>query len=193
MVRVFWVWRVILILFFVFSSSLEAEVFKWVDDSGKTHYTDEPLKGKDYEWVDDDEGSYIAYQPSNKLQNKNSPISTSRTVSPKTSPQQEKARGAYGKTKVETPARQNSIRGGISLRQNTTSRSSGRGNSVGGNLVRQNATRGSSARGGSAGGTSLRQNATERSSGRGSSVGGNAVRQNATRRSSGRGSSKGSY
>lgn len=141
MVRVFWVWRVILILFFVFSSSLEAEVFKWVDDSGKTHYTDEPLKGKDYEWVDDDEGSYIAYQPSNKLQNKNSPISTSRNASPETSPQQEKARSAYGKTKVETPARQNSIRGGGSyLRQNATRRSSGRGSSVGGNSSRQNTT-----------------------------------------------------
>ncbi len=173
MVRVFRVWRVILILFFVFSSSLEAEVFKWVDDNGKIHYTDEPLKGKDYEWVDDDKGSYIAYQPSNKLQNKNSPISTSRTVSPETSPPQEKARGAYGKTKVDTPARQNSIRGGSFVRQNATRRSSGRGSSVGGN--------------------SVRQNATVRSSGRGSSVGGNSVRQNATVRSSGRGSSTGSY
>ena len=191
--RVFFVWTVILILFFVFSSSLEAEVFKWVDDSGKIHYTDEPLKGKDYEWVDDDEGSYVSYQSSKKLQNKNSPISTSQKVPSNTSPQQEKAHGAYGKTEAGTPARQNSIRGGISLRQNATERSSGRGSSAGGISLRQNATRRSSGGGNSVGGNSVRQNTTERSSARGNSAGGNSVRQNATNRSSGRGSSTGGY
>jgi len=172
-VRVFWVRMVILILFFVFSSSLQAETFKWVDDSGKTHYTDEPLTGKDSEWVEEDEKTYFSYKPFKELNNGKAPVLPSGNVSPKTSPQQEKARRAYGKTKVETPARQNSIRGGTSLRQNTTRRSSGRGTS--------------------AGGTSLRQNAIKRSSARGSSVGGNSVRQNATKRSSARGSSTSSY
>ena len=41
-VRVFSVWAAILILSFVFSSSLEAEIFKWVDDNGTTHYSDQP-------------------------------------------------------------------------------------------------------------------------------------------------------
>ena len=41
-VRVFSVWAAILILPFVFSSSLEAEIFKWVDDNGTTHYSDQP-------------------------------------------------------------------------------------------------------------------------------------------------------
>lgn len=68
MVRVFSAGVVILILFLIFSSSLEAETFKWVDDSGKIHYSDQPLNGKDSEWVDDDEETYFSYEPEKELQ-----------------------------------------------------------------------------------------------------------------------------
>lgn len=98
MVRVSSVGSAILVLFFVFTSSLKAETFKWVDDDGIEHFTDQPLKSKNYEWVEDEEKSYFTYHPAEESLNRKAPGPPSGYASPKTSRQQNKVRSGYGQS-----------------------------------------------------------------------------------------------
>jgi len=77
MVRVLSVCTTILMWFFVFTFSLEAVVFKWVDDNGKIHYSDQPAKIS---------------------KNTKTLVSPSLAASPKTAQQQEKERKGFEKT-----------------------------------------------------------------------------------------------
>jgi hypothetical protein len=92
-VKNFSMWGVIFILFFFSSSSfLQAETFKWVDDSGAVHYSDQPLKDENSEWIDEDEKTYFSYKPSKELKNGKAPVLPSGNTSPKTSQQKIKYR-----------------------------------------------------------------------------------------------------
>ncbi len=127
-VKTYSVWIVFLILLFVFSSSLEAETFKWVDDSGIVHYSDQPLKSEDSEWVDDEEETYFTYNPSKDSESDKTPVSFSGNAKPNTSPQPKKYRPGLvqapaGRT-YQPPPQQSSSEGSYT-RQNSTSRSSG--------------------------------------------------------------------
>jgi hypothetical protein len=97
-VRVYSVRGAIFILFFVFSSSLEAETFKWVDDNGKEHYSDEPLKDKKSEWVDDEEKSYFSYHPADESTKRKTPRPPSGYTSPKKSRQKNIVRQGYSQS-----------------------------------------------------------------------------------------------
>lgn len=77
MVRVLSVCTTILMLSFVFTFSLQAGVFKWVDDNGNIHYSDQPSKNP------------------NKTQTQ---VSPSPNASPKTAQQHEKERKGFEKT-----------------------------------------------------------------------------------------------
>ena len=68
-VRVLSVWVAILILSFVFTHSLEAEVFKWADENGLTHYSDKSVK---------------KLNKFKKLKNTKARVSLPGTASPKT-------------------------------------------------------------------------------------------------------------
>ncbi len=74
MVRVLSVCTTVLMLSSVFTFSLEAKVFKWVDDNGKIHYSDQPA-------------------PNTKTL-----VSPSPAASPKPAQQQEKERKGFDKT-----------------------------------------------------------------------------------------------
>jgi hypothetical protein len=77
MARVLSVYATILMLSLIFTFSLEAGVFKWVDDNGKVHYSDQPNKNSGH--------------PKTR-------VLPSPNASPKTALQHEKKREEFGKT-----------------------------------------------------------------------------------------------
>jgi hypothetical protein len=134
-------------LLFVLSSSLQADTFKWVDDKGAVHYSDQSLNGKDADWVDDAPETYFSYKPSEELKGEKAPVSPSGTVTPKTARKPKINHPVYsqaptGGASVSSPPVQQTPSLGGYLRQKSTTRKSG-GRVTGG----QNQARGSSAGG----------------------------------------------
>ncbi len=162
-VRVFSVWAVVLILSCGFLSSLEADILKSVDDDGAIYYSDQPLKGIDYEWVDEGEKSYFFFEPTNELKNKKAQVLPPRRVLPKPIQQQKKIRKDVGETLVEGAPARRYPSGRIS-----TDRTSVRTNS-GSRSTQRIPTKRASVRGNSSSRTSTERTSTKRTSGRGSS------------------------
>jgi len=133
-VRVFLVRAAILILPLVFSSPLEAEIFQWTDDNGRTHYSDQP-KSKNYDWVEEDEKSYFSYQPPKELKDENASILPSAKAAPRTSRRQKKYRPGLsqaptgGVTALPTPAPRASTEGSYTRQTSTTRTSTARSSS----------------------------------------------------------------
>jgi hypothetical protein len=104
MMRIFSIWVPILILSFVFSASLNAQILKWVDKNGTTHYGDRPSGVKDYEVVDDSNLITYSKQSVKKRKSKKYRRLPSRVVSPKTGQQQQQYR-TEGSSSSQQPAR----------------------------------------------------------------------------------------
>jgi len=179
-VRVFSVGSAILILFFVITTSLEAETFKWVDDDGREHFTDQPLKSKNYEWVDDDEKTYFSYNPVEESSNRKAPGFSSGYAPPKTSRQQNTVRPGYGQSLGgESPASSASTEGSYTRQTRTPGTTASRTSTRQGSTLRTTGTR-----------TTGRQEPTSRTQNvRASSGRTSGPRESLTRTSSGRGSS----
>lgn len=93
MVRFFSIQAAILIMSFIFTPSLKADVLKWVDKNGKAHYSDRPQKDADYEWVDDSDLITYSKQSSKKVKtNKRYRRTTVKKSSTKASQQPKPAR-----------------------------------------------------------------------------------------------------
>jgi hypothetical protein len=94
-------------MFFMFSSSLEADTFKWVDDKGAVHYSDQSLNGKDKDadWVDDTPKTYFSFKPSKELKSAKAPVPPSVIATSK------KAR----KPKINRPSYSQAPTGGASV------------------------------------------------------------------------------
>ena len=105
--RVFSASAAIFMLAFIFSSPLEANVFKWVDSNGTTHYTDQPLGVENIEWVGDSELITYSKQPIKKLENKIKRVVPSRKVRPQVVQQPKK---------VTRDSRQTNVKGAASRR-----------------------------------------------------------------------------
>lgn len=174
--RKYSVWAVIIILSFVISSSLEAvvleesDVLKSVDDDGTIYYSDQPLKGIDFEWVDNEVKNHFSFEPSNVLKEKKPQVLPSRRVLPKSIQPQKQVRKNYGQATV----------GGTSTRgypgRTSTERTSARGNSSSRASTDRTSTNRTSARGNSAARTS-----TDRTSTRGSSSARTSTERSSTR------------
>lgn len=122
--RVFSASAAILMLAFIFSSPLEAHVFKWVDSNGTTHYTDQPLGKKNLEWVGDSKLITYSKQPIKKIENKKTQVVPSIRVRPQVVQQPKKVTRNSGQTNVQGSAsRRNYSRG-------TSTRGSARGTSL---------------------------------------------------------------
>lgn len=91
-VRIYSVWVIVLMGSFIFSSTLEAEVYKWVDENGKTHYSDQSLGAKEVEFVDDSERITYSKPPAKAWKNKKPRGLASRKLSPTTGQQQKPTR-----------------------------------------------------------------------------------------------------
>lgn len=95
-VRGFLCWVSILILSFIISPSLHAEVVKWVDENGRTHYSDQPAGVKDYEPVDESDLITYSKRSTTKYKNKKSEGSRYRNRVPKPvqQPKQKRSEGS---------------------------------------------------------------------------------------------------
>jgi hypothetical protein len=136
------------VLSFVLSASLEADTFKWVDDKGAVHYSDQSLNGKDADWVDDAPETYFSYKPSEELKGAKAPEPPSSTATPKTARKPKINHPVYsqaptGGASVGSPPVQETPSLGGYLRQKSTTRKSGGRGAAG----RQNQASGSSAGG----------------------------------------------
>ncbi len=104
MVRVISIWVFILILSFIFSPSLKAEILKWVDENGTTHYSDQPSGDKDVEFVEESKNITYSKQPANKMKYKKSRRPPTRHFSShKDQPQ--KQHRTEGSSSSQKPAR----------------------------------------------------------------------------------------
>jgi hypothetical protein len=107
--RVFSVWGIIFVLSFVFLPSLNAEILKWVDKNGRTHYGDQPTGVKDFEVVDDNGLITYSKQSPKISRNKTLRRVPSRRPSTKTG-QQNKQYRTEGSSSSQKPARGSSSR-----------------------------------------------------------------------------------
>lgn len=152
--RIFSVWTAVLIWSCVFLPSLEADVLKWVDDDGTTYYSDLPLKGIEFEWVEDGEKSYFSYEPTNEKKNKKPQVLPSRSILPKSIQKPKKVHKDYGQAILERPPARQYPSGRASTERISTERTSARGGSSGRTSTERIFTERTSARGGSSGRTS---------------------------------------
>jgi hypothetical protein len=138
--RVYWVGTAILFWSLVYSPSLEADIFKWVDDQGAVHYTDLPSKSKDYEWINDSETIHFSFKPGKNLENKNKQALPARKIRSKIITQQKKVRKNYspsnGGGNYQPSTRPTATRGNYQRQtrsgRGSATRSSGRGRSSSG-------------------------------------------------------------
>ncbi|VAX32582.1 hypothetical protein MNBD_NITROSPINAE05-111 [hydrothermal vent metagenome] len=173
--------------FFILPSSLEADTFKWVDDKGVVHYSDQSLNGKDADWVDDAPEIYFSYKSSNELTRAKARVLPSRKVLSKTGQQKKIAPKGYGQTIIGggASAPRTSARKTSTFRQNSVQRSSAGKSSIGKtSTFRQNSVKRSSAGQGS----TTRQNSVKRSS-----AGQGSIGKTSTARKSGGRTSRGRY
>lgn len=108
--RVFSVGVAILLLSVVLSSSSNAEILKWVDENGRTHYGDQPSGDKDYEFVGDSDLITYSKQSSKKMKYKKYRRVPSRNLSSSTgnsgnSSQQRQQYRTEGSSSSRPPAR----------------------------------------------------------------------------------------
>lgn len=104
MVRFVSIFAATLIMSFLYSSSLKAEVYKWVDENGKTHYSDRPVKSADSEWVEDSGLITYSKQPARRIKTKKYRSLTIPKSSPK-SVQQPKPTRVEGSSSSRSYAR----------------------------------------------------------------------------------------
>jgi hypothetical protein len=105
--RIFSVWVTFLILSFVFSPPLTADILKWVDKNGTTHYGDQPSGVKDFQVVDESDLITYSKQSPKTTNNKIPRRLPSRNLSSKIS-QQQKQHRSEGSSSSQPPARRSS-------------------------------------------------------------------------------------
>jgi hypothetical protein len=107
--KAYLVWGIIFILSFVFLPSVNAEILKWVDKNGKTHYGDQPIGVKDVEVVDGN--GLITYSKQSPNKSKIQPTRRIPSRRPPTKkPQQYKQQRSEGSSSSQQPARGSSSR-----------------------------------------------------------------------------------
>ena len=105
--RIFSVWMAFLILSCVFSAPVKADILKWVDKNGRTHYGDQPSGVKDFQVVD--ESDLITYSKQSPKTGTSRPRRRlpARNLSSKAS-QQPKQYRTEGSSSSQPPARRSS-------------------------------------------------------------------------------------
>ena len=121
-VRAFSMGIAILVLSLFFSTSLEAQIYKWVDDNGTTHYSDQHLGVNDYDWVDESDLIIYLDQPAKVYKQNNDRVLPAPFVPRKTVQRKRKVRRDTGQTRVGGSSSSRNYRGGSSLRRSSGSR-----------------------------------------------------------------------
>ncbi len=108
--RIFSVWVAILIGSFVFAPPLTADILKWVDKNGTTHYGDQPSGVKDFQVVDESDLITYSKQSPKTGKTRSSRRLPSRNLSSKTSQQQKQYRSEGSSSRQPSAKRSSTSR-----------------------------------------------------------------------------------